>query len=229
VQVRRDRNHASVIIWSACNEVECVTAGGANQTAKLMRDATKKWDTTRPFSANSWMNQPDNVKSLAPYLDVEGFSHGGIGMPTAATIHKENPGKAMVSSECCSCRSQRGEDFLNVTLGISYPHTSTQATCLASCMAKSYPYWRGNPKTTPDVGVVAGTLGVWTLFDYAGEPGPWPLVGDFNESLSARFPTRCMHRWKKKNGRETKCVSVRACVRGARVLHSIPVSLPCAD
>ena len=41
-------------------------------------------------------------------------------------------------------------------------------------MAKSYPHWRGNP--SPQAGVVAGTLGVWTLFDYAGEPGPWPLV-----------------------------------------------------
>ena len=176
--VRRDRNHASVIIWSACNEVECVTAGAAHGTAKLMRDATKKWDTTRPFSANSWMNGPNNssVNYLAPYLDVEGFSHGGIGMASAATIHAQNPGKAMVSSECCSCETQRGEDFLNASVGISYPKTLKQAQCMEGCMAKSYPYWRGNPMTKPAVGVVAGTLGVWTLFDYAGEPGPWPLV-----------------------------------------------------
>ena len=172
--VRRDRNHPSVVIWSACNEVECVTAGGAINTGKLMRDATKKWDTTRPFSANSWYNQNSSVNHLAPFVDVEGFSHGGIGLKTAAEIHMQNPGKAMVSSECCSCESQRGEDFLNVSAGISYPHTSKQAACLEGCMAKSYPFWRGNPK--PGVGVVAGTLGVWTLFDYAGEPGPWPLV-----------------------------------------------------
>ena len=172
--VRRDRNHPSVIIWSACNEVECVTAGDSIDTAKLMRDATKKWDTTRPFSANSWNSLDQNVEHLAPFVDVEGFSHGGINLPTAAKIHAQNPGKAIVSSECCSCESQRGEDFLNVSAGISYPHTSSQALCLESCMAKSYPFWRGNPK--PNVGVVAGALGVWTLFDYAGEPGPWPLV-----------------------------------------------------
>jgi hypothetical protein len=32
----------------------------------------------------------------------------------------------------------------------------------------------GHP--TPDMGEIVGTLGVWTLFDYGGEPGPWPLV-----------------------------------------------------
>ena len=50
--VRRDRNHPSVIIWSACNEVECYVDGNANMTGVEMMKATKKWDTTRPFSAN---------------------------------------------------------------------------------------------------------------------------------------------------------------------------------
>ena len=52
-------------------------------------------------------------------------------------------------------------------------------------MKHSYPYWRGNP--SPVAGVVAGTLGVWTLFDYGGEPGPWPLVASsFGQELSSR-------------------------------------------
>jgi hypothetical protein len=38
-------------------------------------------------------------------------------------------------------------------------------------MNKSYNNWRGDP--SPAVGVITGTLGVWTLFDYSGEPGPW--------------------------------------------------------
>ena len=71
--VRRDRNHPSVIVYSACNEVECVVSGGASETGKLMRSATKRWDTTRPFSANTWFTSNDTVSNLAPYLDVEGF------------------------------------------------------------------------------------------------------------------------------------------------------------
>ena len=72
--VRRDRNHPSVVIWSACNEVECVvsgTEGGQVDTAKGMRAATKKWDTTRPFSLNSWNVLPSDIDHLAPYVDVE--------------------------------------------------------------------------------------------------------------------------------------------------------------
>ena len=157
-----------------------------------MMKATKKWDTTRPFSAN--MNQvgampamgpesPSNwtAKYLAAHLDVEGFSHGRIEGPGTAHIFDENRGKAFVSSECCSCKSQRGEDFSNRTAGISYPHVESQASCMQTCMAKSYPCWpNASTCAAPDQlgypGTVAGTLGVWTLFDYGGEPGPWPLV-----------------------------------------------------
>jgi len=175
--VRRDRNHAAVIVWSACNEVECVVSGGANDTGRLMREATKRWDTTRPFGANCWYNVHDQVPNLAHFADVEGFSHGAVsgnGGSFVKEIHADNPGKAVVSSECCSCESQRGEDVANASAGVSYPHSLAQAQCLERCMEHSYPYWRGNP--SPVAGVVAGTLGVWTLFDYGGEPGPWPLV-----------------------------------------------------
>ena len=50
----------------------------------------------------------------------------------------------------------------------------------------SYAYY---DTPSPDVGVIAGTLGVWTLFDYGGEPGPWPTVSSsFGQFDYAGFP-----------------------------------------
>ena len=52
----------------------------------------------------------DTVKYLSSQLDVEGFSHGRISGPGAAAVHAANPTKPVISSECCSCQTQRGED-----------------------------------------------------------------------------------------------------------------------
>ena len=42
-------------------------------------------------------------------LDVQGFSHDhGAEFDH---YHKENPKKPMMATECCSCLSQRGEDY----------------------------------------------------------------------------------------------------------------------
>ena len=149
--------------------------GAANQTGALMRDATRKWDTTRPFSGN--INQiggpigpagtpvNDTATYLAAHLDVEGFSHSSIERaPGSGYIHALNPRKPVISSECCSCQSQRGEDGpKNATAGITYPHDAAQAACMQRCMNLSYNSWLPSPSA--DMGVVAGTLGVWTLFD----------------------------------------------------------------
>jgi hypothetical protein len=144
--VRRDRNHPSVVVWSACNEVECFVTGNANVTGKQMMDATKKWDTTRPFSANQNQLPPpgppgsqDTLHYLSTYLDVEGFSHSRISGPGAASVYAAHPAKNFISSECCSCQTQRGEDTLNRTSGLTYPHTLEQANCMRRCMNITYP------------------------------------------------------------------------------------------
>jgi hypothetical protein len=176
--VRRDRNHASVAIWSACNEFECYVSGPANDTGRLMQQATKKWDTTRPFSANQVPTTPGDSQNrdwltyLAGHLDVEGFSHGFIGRSGAAAIHDAYPEKNFISSECCSCQTQRGEDWGGGPDAVLAQSLKT-AECMQRCMNLSYPKYTD---PSPEVGIISGTSGVWTLFDYGGEPGDWPHV-----------------------------------------------------
>jgi hypothetical protein len=92
-------------------------------------------------------------------VDVQGGSHWSSDKFVAA--HKLNGTKPLVLSECCSCTSQRPDRDL--------------PACIADQNAPGrLPY-------------VTGSLGVWTLMDYFGEPhgtgtSGWPYVScDFGQ------------------------------------------------
>jgi hypothetical protein len=57
---------------------------------------------------------------------------------------------------------------------VQYVADVQQARCMSSCLNRTYNSWRDHPVNP--AGVIAGSLGVWTLFDYGGEPGNWPIV-----------------------------------------------------
>jgi hypothetical protein len=109
--VRRDRNHASVAMWSFCNEAACEQAG-AQLGAPLMNNAARTIDGTRPTAANTpgwhgdyppWDPKPD---LLTQNIDIQGFSHTTSGPNNAAIqFHKQNVTKPIFGSECCSCNT----------------------------------------------------------------------------------------------------------------------------
>jgi len=79
-------------------------------------------------------------------IDVQGHSHSGNA--TFQSFHKKNPSVPQVLSECCSCTTQRAGGKNDRKL----------ATCEPD---------QNSPGLLP---YVTGSLGVWTLFDYFGEP-----------------------------------------------------------
>ena len=163
--VKRDRSHPSIIVWSFCNEVECNQMDAA-YSADAFRSAALSVDRTRPLTANRHGNAP-----LSARLDVQGFSHKQN--TTFKTFHKWNPDKPAVLSECCSC-IQDGNQRMQSDRG------------LPSCISEE-----NTPMKLP---FVAGSLGVWTLMDYFGEPhgtgtSSWPYVScDFGQFDIAGFP-----------------------------------------
>ena len=99
-------------------------------------------------------------------LDVQGASHSNN--QTLEKYHNQFPSKPLVLSECCSCMSQRPDRDL--------------PTCIAD---------QNSPAALP---YVTGSLGVWTLMDYFGEPAGvgasgWPFVSsNFGQFDMAGFP-----------------------------------------
>ncbi|EDQ90237.1 uncharacterized protein MONBRDRAFT_36654 [Monosiga brevicollis MX1] len=110
-------------------------------------------------------SRPLAANGFTAALDVQGFSHSKNN--TFIQWHAEYPTEPTVLSECCSCTSQRNpaEDRL-----------------ISSCIRD-----QNSPGLLP---YVTGSLGVWTLTDYYGEPaGSYPSISSsFGQFDLAMFP-----------------------------------------
>jgi beta-galactosidase len=165
-EIRRDRNHPSIILWSVFNEEPSQGTEMGYELVRRMSAAVKDLDTTRPVTAaqsNSVLN-PVNASQAA---DVAGFNYVYRDFDR---YHELNPAKPMFSSEDTSTVMTRDE----------------YVTDLEQCLLDSYddqarPWGLTHRDAWKQVATrpfVAGTM-VWTGFDYRGEPQPlsWPAAG----------------------------------------------------
>ena len=169
--VRRDRNHPSVMAWSFCNERGCNYGNDDEKIGNEFKQVSKEEDSYRPVTANQ---NGDIGGGLSKVIDVQGFSHRNGDV--FDSYHKQYPYKPLIGSECCSCVTQRGEDFADKSIPVL-------GNFNADCLSAQTEY-QLNRK------FVAGCM-VWTLFDYYGEPHPfgWPHVSSSFGSIDlAGFP-----------------------------------------
>lgn len=166
-QIRRDRNHPSVCIWSVANE-EFYTQSSPQgvRAAETMQRLVKQLDPTRPvtYAAPVGDEFAGNINSI---IQVRGWNyHTGGDMDK---YHSEHPQQPQVGTEQGSTVSTRGIYTNDAARGYVSAY-DVGATSWSSTAERWWSYFAERPW-------LSGGF-VWTGFDYRGEPTPysWPCI-----------------------------------------------------
>jgi beta-galactosidase len=166
-QIRRDRNHPSVAIWSLANEefgVETTPAGG--RVAKTMQNLVKQFDPMRPVTYNAPIgNVFDGINCV---IEVRGWSYR-IGTNRMDVYHAAHPDQPNVGSEQGSTVSTRGIYENDKVRGYVSAY-DVNAPSWANTAEEWWSFFAPRPW-------LSGGF-IWTGFDYRGEPTPygWPCI-----------------------------------------------------
>ena len=177
-QIRRDRNHPGVFIWSLANEEEVQRSAAAARAFGTMQRLAHQLDPTRLCTAamNSWSGGPPD--GFTTVMDVQGFNYLNNGDMDA--FHRSNPGKPAIGTEEASAFYTRGVYENTTNYQSAYDDNKPGYGATAE---EWWQYYSVRPW--------ASGAFVWTGFDYRGEPSPfnWPNISsEFGILDTCGFP-----------------------------------------
>lgn len=169
-QLRRDRNHPSIILWSSGNEIPDIAYNKkARAISNELSAIIRAEDTTRPITVAGINGQKGSLSGFRNSIDIIGWNYN----PNLyGKILQDYPGWGMVGSETSSTVSSRGVYY--------FPVSSSKNQGKGLFQVSSYDLYAPSWGTTPDDEFksldqhpnIFGEF-VWTGFDYLGEPTPF--------------------------------------------------------
>ncbi len=186
--VERDRNHASLIMWSIGNEIYDTHASPHGlEVTKLLRDEVRKYDYLRnaPVTIGSNYMEWDGAQKCASELDVSGYNYAER---LYEAHHEKFPGHKIYGSETAS-RVQSRSVYHFPKSAVYMTHDDLQCSSLGNCRS-------GYSDRTAEYNIIkdrdcrfsAGQF-IWTGTDYIGEPTPYFTKNSyFGQVDTAGFP-----------------------------------------
>ncbi len=167
-QLRRDRNHPSVILWSTGNEISEQRTPEGQKIARELVSIAHEEDPTRPATAACNYTEA-GYNGFQKLMDVFGFNYKP---EEYGKFRQSNPLIPLFASETASTVSTRGEYF--------FPVSDDKSKGFFDFQVSSYDLYAPPWATPPDAEFrgqdefpfTAGEF-VWTGFDYLGEPTPY--------------------------------------------------------
>jgi beta-galactosidase len=163
--IKRDRNHASVFLWSIGNEEQNIQGNDyGKRIAQTLLAIQEELDPTRTSTyAADIANEFKGVNEVIP---IRGFNYREYAV---ADYHRDHPNQPLLGTEMGSTVTTRGiyeKDEIRAYVpdqDITHPWWASKAETWWKLAAENE-YWLGGF--------------VWTGFDYRGEPTPykWPNI-----------------------------------------------------
>jgi fibronectin type 3 domain-containing protein len=176
-QIRRDRNHPSVFMWSLANEEPLQGTSTGASIMQVMQNLVHSLDSTRLCTAalNSWGSGFSSV------LDVNGFNYQ---LGQQDSFHSGNPGWPIIGTETSSLVSDRGIYGNDTVNGYVWGYDIENSAVNWGETAEAWwQYYFARPWSSGGFS--------WTGFDYRGEPTPygWPCINSHFGTLdTCGFP-----------------------------------------
>ena len=165
-QIRRDRSHPSVFVWSLGNEEPRAKSDGDQAIAITMRRLAHRLDPTRLCTAAVLDWPTGKPYGISAGIDVQGFNYYDQGDTDA--FHRGRPDQPSIGTEEGMAQYTRGV-YQNGN-GYLSAYDAHKPRCRTNTAEESIKFYEARPW-------IAGMF-FWTGFDYRGEPSPfgWPNI-----------------------------------------------------
>lgn len=174
--VERDRNHASLLMWSIGNEISDTNNERGIEITRMLRDYVHKYDPMHnaPATIGSNFMTSENAQRCSDELKIAGYNYTER---LYGEHHAKYPDWTIYGSETASAVRSRGIYHFPIDKSV-LTHADLQCSSLDNSVVGWGASARKSWRLDRDCDFCGGQY-IWTGFDYIGEPTPYSTKNSY--------------------------------------------------